>query len=501
MFKIKSILAEDQPQLLYFEGNVTVDIPIYTIAENSVLYFAPGAELRVASGSYLSVEFAHLRGCEEMWRGIALEQGSELYFVANTIEDAQYAIEALGNCDVSIFGNLFTNNYVGIYKAPSVDFFEFNQPFPMAANRFSMEGVLLPPYPGQLPDPGQIGLAGIELHDTKFLEVGAYALLGVNEFSLLRNGIIADNATIFVINGNFRDISGDFDPTNLSNLPEEGVGIVATDRALIDARDCEFDNMIRAVHTVANRGDVIKDNVITNVEDGIVSRYTQGFADCRIIDNEITNFRQFGIHVSDVLAGDSRLIADNVITSTSGIEEYPLAAGILLAGGAANLAEKEITGNQITLNDLGIGISVQNAYGVQVLDNVVSHSGVASDDLPFPFFRLTAGLDIRESALAFVKGNIFTYDISGDPLVEFSSGILGLQCPDASFCCNTTDGHPNGTQLYGMFGNAEYRSTTIEDHGYGLRCRNGTAISTKNTPATAGWAAIPMQRRGMRGVM
>ena len=468
--------AASQPQKLLFEGDVFMDEFDYTFASGSELYFATGAELRIASGSYLSVEGTHLQGCEEMWKGIALEQDSELYFVANNIEDAQYAIQALGNCDVSIFGNLFTNNYVGIYKAPSVDFFEFNQPFPMAANQFSMEGVLLPPYPGQLPDPGQIGLAGIELHDTKFFEVGAYSLLGINEFSQLRNGIIADNATISLINGNFDDLSGDFNPTNLSILPEEGVGILATDRAFIDARDCEFNNMMRAVHTVDNKGLIVKDCVVEQVEDGVITLNSAPIIEYDVSDNRIVDFRQFGICLSELIGVAERSITGNIIISDTSVPgEYYTMSGIHLAIGANNSAAKIIEGNEITLNDSGFGIAVDNAISLQVLDNEVWHEGTASSNA----LRPSGGINVRESENAFLKNNTVEYNQTGDPNIGIVSGLNIIQSVDASLCCNTTDGHTYGTRLLGMMGNAEFRLTTIQDHGYGLRCRNSTAISTQ----------------------
>lgn len=475
-YLLSAAASATQPQQLYFEGDVVMDVPAYTFSNDSELSFAPGVELRIASGSLLNIEFSHLQGCDMMWKGIALEQGSELYFVANTIEDAQYAIEALGNCDVSIFGNIFTNNYVGIYKAPSVDFFEFSQPFPMAANRFSMEGALLPPYPGQLPDPGQIGLAGIELHDTKFFEVGAYSLLGINEFSQLRNGIIADNATIFLINGNFDDLSGDFNPTNLSNLPEEGVGILATDRAFIDARDCEFNNMVRAVHTVDNKGLIVKDCIIEQVEDGVITLNSAPIIEYDVSDNRIVDFRQFGICLSELIGvAEGRIIGNVVISDTSIPGEYYTMSGIHLAIGANNSAAKIIEGNEITLNDSGFGIAVDNAISLQVLDNEVWHEGTASSNA----LRPSGGINVRESENAFLKNNTVEYNQTGDPNIGIVSGLNIIQSVDASLCCNTTDGHTYGTRLLGMMGNAEFRLTTIQDHGYGLECRNGTVISTQ----------------------
>jgi hypothetical protein len=474
---LSAAASATQPQQLYFEGDVVMDVAEYTFSNDSELFFASGSELRIASGNLLNIEFSHLQGCEEMWKGIALEQGSELYFIVNKIEDAQYAIEALGDCQVSIFGNIFANNYVGIYKAPSVGFFEFNQPFPMAANQFSMEGALLPPYPGQLPGPGETGLAGIEVHDTKFLEVGSYSFLGINEFSGLRNGIIADNATVSVINGNFDNIVGDFNPTNLMNLPEEGVGILATEGAFVDARDCEFKNMVRAIHTVDNRGIIVRDCIIEHVEDGVICLGGTFMFRYDISDNEITDFRQFGICLAELIGVARRTtIRDNIITSDATVpSQYNIMSGIHLAVGADNNAAKIIQGNKITLNDSGYGIAVDNATSLQILDNEVRHQGTAD----FNALRPSDGIVVRESENALLKGNTLEYSQNGDPNIGVVSGFSIAQSLDASLCCNTTDGHTYGTELLGMMGNAEFRLTTIKDHSYGLRCGNGTAISTQ----------------------
>lgn len=127
-----------------------------------------------------------------MWKGIEVRGNGPTFFgrlemVDCNIEDAQYAILPKIGSVVTLSGNTFTDNWVGIHC--------LGLPGGMPAlsqNTFQSAGNLLPAYFGQMPVPGTKSLYGIHMKNSQNLAFGGTAAQ-VNYFNLLKTAVLVEN--------------------------------------------------------------------------------------------------------------------------------------------------------------------------------------------------------------------------------------------------------------------------------------------------------------------
>ncbi len=104
------------PDHLYISGNV--------IFSNSDLKIAPGVSITVLPNSTLTLSGCHLYACDQMWKGITVQQGGKLIINSGTrtsfIEDAYVAVDLLATTSytnsniLNIDNATFNRNQIGI---------------------------------------------------------------------------------------------------------------------------------------------------------------------------------------------------------------------------------------------------------------------------------------------------------------------------------------------------------------------------------------------------
>ena len=437
----------------------------------------PGSEIVVQDGASLLLfgvdNNGGIHGCEEMWRGMRASTNGELTVWNNEIRDAQYAVFGEGGSGVTVWENNFINNYVGIYKpettGPLLDYFQV-QPFQDNSFIYNDQEVYLNAYIGQSPLPGSQSYAGAEIYNCTVVEFGAG-----NEFRSLLNGIITEGVGLSISDCNFNNIVGNFNPADfLVSPPNEGIGVRYDFGKFLLIQDCEFENMVRAIHAQSlNSVTNIADNIIGGVEDGIILNTSVINPTFRINGNEI-NYRQFGVFLADTPGNTTGTINDNRLTLGGIGTVYAESAGIRLSNAGSGFGGSiplSLTNNNITLLDPGDGISIENSYNIFVESNPsIKFQGTIDHD------------DIKSGILVSNSQKIIVYNNTLEDAHNGTMETVGLNMRENSgaiICCNYTDGHNTGTRFIGMNSTTSYRQTDIRNHEIGLHCDAMTIIGSQ----------------------
>lgn len=190
----------------------------------------PGAEIVIQENA--TVQFrtsgptgnpAILNGCDELWQSITIEEKGQLSVSGLQIEDAQYAIHPLGGSVLDLNGNVFQENFIGIYH----DDYYFTL-LGCRGNTFDGSGALLPPFSAAPVGPVTVQTepyAGMYLQfGSTFAPLASIGSAGdPNVFSNLRTGIYAGGTIDLMLTNNR------FEGIQLSNTvayPFEGQALV-----------------------------------------------------------------------------------------------------------------------------------------------------------------------------------------------------------------------------------------------------------------------------------
>ncbi len=390
---------------------------------NVEFFMDEGSRILLPQENSLQISGSHLHGCDRMWVGIVVEEGARLFFSSDSIEDAQYAIEAQAGSNVSIRGNVFDRNYVSLY-GPGGD---FNHSIHLNSHQCSDE--LLPPYAGQDPEPAEVSYAGILLHNFRqgALTVG-YAnpspqlpATSSESFLDLANGIIAWNSNLNIRTARFDNmvIENMYDYSSFGIradgknrfLVQRGLGNQANPSPPITGSGvtATFDACRHGIWTSGMHVDITRSKM-TNVETGI---HTQ-----------LATKRDVNIYENAIAASlDGMNLINNYSANVFDIRNNYLEVGPY-NGDKANAGIHVIGYNPWRgVNTFNRGAITKNELHVFNGDHPV---GIVVKDVQLPETRTDPLLSITDNDVTIANDNATTIQASGISL--FDSHRLYVNC-------------------------------------------------------------------------
>ena len=435
-------------------GRLIIDQDINFNSANIVMQ--PCAEIlvkRVGSGAFptLRLETNQINGCEQMWRGITVEDGARLELLENGIADAEFAVTAKASfagasnlTSVAIQDNLFRRNHVGVIFEGTANQLSTVVHFPFVNNTFlgfEPNSSLLPPCtPGLVNYTPNYGYAGVvTLHTGLFLGASLPSGQISNEFNGLRNGVISKRARLDVRGNRFKNINLELWGTiNLNEFNPGGVaaptyeysaGIaVAVEQGSATILGNDFDQCMHGVFTAFANAD-IRDNEFNPV--GIaVEAYAPLSLNIRNNINMVFGRRAFVAR--ELNASGRYVIADNAGTNgavlglTDNFNWFFPAIHAANVGGIY-LENARISGNEITVNNAG-------RYGFRLEGNggwVIDRNFVYGTNQ-----LLREGFNLLQSDFNYLSDNFVDRDIlQNNRGTAFKlSNSIGNR-----LCCNTAN--------------------------------------------------------------
>jgi hypothetical protein len=401
---------------------------------------------RINIGAFTTVQNTFLgttiEGCDEMWKGITLENGASLKLQNSKVKDAQIAIAATQGTVVDIKNCIFKNNNMGIVTGTSMSG-DYN--IRISGSKFySDPSTFKPSYNNQNPLPLNKSFCGLLL-----TKVNNGLVLGDgNSFDNLKYGILSYNSTLNINNAVFNNISaeevgvGYWSPTSSPS----GKAIYASGGTLI-----ANNNNFNVVHTgieTSNSSLTAESNTITGAVRGI---QTIGKQPIKINSNTI-GAKQSGIYFFST-SSLPKTVSDNIIT----MSEDEKAVGIRGAGSQYNsLGGTKVFGNQVTMNNGKIGIELTDFSNLTADNNYVSLNNEENK----------IGISIAAGQNLGIKCNNTT-SIDNKNFI----GIKAMHCATSNFNCNTTPNTHVGMQFEGVFSGNKKTSiagNTMRKNGIGL---------------------------------
>ncbi|MBK8965884.1 MAG: T9SS type A sorting domain-containing protein [Lewinellaceae bacterium] len=347
------------------------------------LYLGPGSQILVRSGVTLTLLNTDIYTCDELASGITLEPGATLLATTSLFNDCRFAIDARPGSSVSLVGNSFSDNYIGL----NLDMRSATTSTPKRVNILAMTGnsfstaqpAIKAPYSGMPEAVEARGYCGVRLIDYQDFNV-----FGTNTFASLANGIVSTNSTGNVGGMSFDDMNS-VDGTPI--YPQEGYGIYLTGKGShwfnigSPFSTMTFNNCKTGIRA-GNYAGKVENTAMTDVNIGIDWGYSHA-RDIRMLNNNITA-RDFGIRsgLNEPLHPISA-ITDNEIKitgalapgnfQTSGIVLNEIGFGYTPPGGTvpAGLEGWDVGGNMVTLDQGGIGIGYRNGVLGTLHENTV----------------------------------------------------------------------------------------------------------------------------------
>lgn len=428
------------------DGTLTIDQD-YTFGNNLEIELQPGAVIIVNPDVTLTMDHAYLHGCEQLWQGIRLLSastgninGAILAADNSTIEDAEFAIRPFNKTTLDVVNTTFNKNFVGIFYEDPTGFY-IESPF--YGNAFLCTDVLLPPYPGQLTNPGTFAFAGMEIYGQILLNIGVGGQ-NINRFVGLANGIIAENTSLDIRSTAFISM------LTPGEYGVEGFGInsVGTDPGFtlrLVGLGLEtpsftpprtFNNCRTAIFTENLRIANITNAQMENLISGVIAMNSN--TDVRIRLNQIQAGAQ-GIGLSnwdpftDIDIRQNEILMDGV---SNGIGIRLNAIGIPPTSGSILVQE-----NTIDLEmSKSIGISCANISFAEIRENTINSSTPSLSD--------TRGIYLQYCEESTLCGNV----MNGNGNFTGMSNNIGLYLNSSTsqlIQCNTMDNWLQGMYVIG----------------------------------------------------
>lgn len=466
---------------LSISGNLVIPSGYDLAIVGGEVRMQPGARITVRSGARLTIAFINtsggMHGCETMWRGIQVEPGGLLRAGHNTVQDAEYAVQAQStstmSTDLSIFGNDFDRNHVGL-RVNNTAVASMTQVAAFVNNTFHATSNLLPKYSIDVTNwQAQNPYAGLFLRNTSFIVGTKGNPSASNVFDGMRNGIVADATSLSVYYAKFLDAKGTMSPyassVNINN--SQGLGLVAQNCVKVEVLNSTFDKSSRAVHTLSSALD-FRRNVVKNTDVALYD-HSPGLRKTNIHDNDIY-FKYSGINVLNAGTASEVFIDRNDPVE---LEAYipgtlPQYAILLSGPPAATTAVKRIANNKVVMPHFGTtsasyGIGVGGAGGSILQDNQVLINNAAN---PSPNF-ITNGIEIGADN-CYLYHNTVVAQTSTNGMTAISLG----GSKGCVLCCNITNRLYKGLEFSGYCDGTKLWHSDIGDHHFGLDCWAGTTI-------------------------
>jgi len=437
-----------------------------------------------------------LMGCDQMWRGIEVNEGAALYMKGNNVvADAQYAVYVHPKTglnqpvtDIVIEGNDFVSNFVGIYIAePSSPGRVINT---VLNNNFKIVYDLKPPFTGQtaapegLPEQNNYPLAGMYIN-----EVQSPLSISNNKFEKLASGVVIfRNRGTTIHNNQFTNMSAFASAYpaypyagHAINMQGNGPGyLLATDNTISSCSD----------GIITNRTSLeAYGNTLSAVGTGISAfRLNGGFVDIGGDNasqrNDLLGVTRNGIAVSVFDFNASVNIINNKIETEIAGTGASARGGIFLG---ANLAQTEVRDNIIDVNKSNSGIWLYwGGDNTSLLDNVINIDDPA---------LAVAGIHLTSANGSTIQNN----EMLGNGMTGTENyGLWINYAYDNAYCNNTFDNTRYGTYVTGISDSPNnFKCNDFSNHETGLRldgdnslARIGSQFHRKNCWGSASGGAV-----------
>jgi hypothetical protein len=458
---------------------------------NSIFRMQPGASISIANSGKLTGAASVFHGCNQMWRGIEVEEGGILTLKgSNTILDAQYAVyvypsSGVNTTEVNIQRNSFIANFVGVYYADSsatgvVDALIAGNDFAVYASTDTLK----PPFSGQkalpegLPEHNGYPLAGmyINRHASMFSSAD-------NSFNRLASGIVLLGTTATVDDNGFFDMNAHAGAYASYAYAGHALNAQGNGAGMLSAIDNEVKNCSHGI--VSNRLSLeARGNMIDSVSFGIQAELPNFGAveigESGTATSNTIKAARIGVQVRAFDQNATVNIQRNSISTYSAGSTAALEMGI-------NLASTTVEDNLITVAQAGSGISTLWVNNSSFLDNTITLSDTASAE---------AGMHLNFTQDCRVQGNTVNGAGTGGGQnygmhIDFS--------PGNAYCNNTFDNTRYGTLVVGA-SDAEdnFKCNTFQDHSVGLQLdenffgysRIGTQVHQSNCWSASSGGAV-----------
>jgi len=448
-------------ELKIYKVNGDIEIDTFTILNLYEWVMGNGTRITVNPNIQFLTRGCTFRSCDQMWKGILVEDGAKYltnynYYnnTTNKIKDAEFGVTALPGSTVDIIHTEFVNNYVGFYAAfLDVDLDNFNV-IRFAENYFNGTGVLKNKYNGQTTNPNIHPYAGIQLINVPNLSLASCS------FDDMANGIVLNNSGLSLMKVNR------FNNLFYSDYTTWGNGIYANgkyNRIYADST-AKFLNM--NIGILANGMQFLtKKMIFDNVNTGISAT----LLDKSIFEVEQSNFTNinycgiYGFRYGKVKSK----IKDNTITI-----KYPYGdnnndkAGILLFSRTNTQGGWLVKNNTINVNNATVGIGL----GLGYLDSLINNKIYFNKELPR--YR---GIYAYGASNTFIEKNTVrssTPTLNLENVGYFSSGLN-----NSRLLCNRADSLGKGIEMNAV-NNFTFLTTNIlnKDGEKALYYERGTII-------------------------
>lgn len=439
-------------------GRLILDAPLGFFA--CVLKMRPNAEIITLGQNRLFAQASSFFACGNMWRGITGQQGGIVLLNNCRIEDAINAISAEESTKLSLAGNTFNRNIVGLRNtngAPGtgalfIDYFN-NNTFTSTSS---------------LNNGRAQGYAGIELNNC-VADIGAFNW--PNTFNGLEYGIHAEASVVSVMSGTFTNMVIGDDGGGVGiylkdgTLSVQGVYVPPLDEI---RGQSSFEGCPEAGILVEGANLYCKYNSFQSNTIGVFS-YDNFYAE--EIDISFNNFdldlvNTIGVGVYRSIASGSaahNTISDNTFDFDQG------SLGIFVTGEFPALDLMLIENNHFTVSELFmdenlncISVNAGNADNYLIRENEI-------------YFDCIFGIKKGRYGIRMRNADGFDHEISfNTPITgvtdDFSAraAIYLDEAKNVTLCSNDSDWTEEGLKIEGDCDNATISTNSFGHHKYGL---------------------------------
>jgi hypothetical protein len=499
------------PQYLLIAGKVYFNQD-YTFAPGSdIIFLDNDSGFKIIGNVELTLNGAHLRGCERLWIGVEVLDEGKLTALNSTFEDAKTAVLLRNGSIIRITGNTFNKNVCGILASRSTSgattpiSIALGSADGLSGNTFSGDAPLLEAISPAAMASGLINApsamtdypyAGIWLQRVSALSIGhdGYNVNMFHDFGqhqetgISTRGLISIESNITVSNAAF-DNFGIYDPSfppnnnvsfaiyalnNVMTPTETTVSSSTFSKCYIDIRTRGTDIKVTGIDSYHAFG-----SISASPANSLQNPYI-----CSITDNKIDNFHGVGMQIflrqaSGSLNISNNLIADNAQPYTFGLFNR---FGIVVENDGP-APEINMNGSRIFNNKLwsrsgftgrfhGIGIGKMSYLTIEQ-NSVQEMSSTSALDAFF-------GIRVLEYPCNGTRVLYNNFKGSGINYPSFAAGTFFSESINGIFRCNATDKLNTGMAFFDNCDNTDLRENEFFYHERGL------ALGHPNVNVTSG---------------
>jgi hypothetical protein len=488
------------PQYLLIAGKVTFNQD-YTFAPGSdIIFLNNDSGFRIIGNVELTLNGAHLRGCERLWVGVEVLDEGKLTALSSTFEDAKTAVLLRNGSIFRITSNTFNKNVCGILASRSTS--GITTPISIALG--SADGLSGNTFSGDVPlleaiSPAAItsGLinapsaitaypyAGIWLHRVSVLSIG-HDDHNVNMFhdfgqhqeaGISTRGIVSTESNIIVSNAAFDNL-GIYDPSFPPNN-NEAFAIYARNNAITPTETTVSTSTFSTCYIdIRTRGTDIKVTGIASYRafgsiwaspaNNLQSPYI-----CSITDNTIIDYFQgVGMQIFLRQPSGSLNISNNLISDNDQPDIFGLfnRFGIVVENDGPD-PEINMNGSRIYNNKLWSRSGFTGRFhgiGIGKMSYLTIEQNSVQEMLPTSALDAFFGIRVLSFPCNGTRMHYNNFKGSGISYPSFAAGTFFSESINGIFRCNATDKLNIGMAFFDNCDNTDLRENEFFFHDRGL---------------------------------